>query len=244
MKRLSVKQWVALGVTLVSVGLASAFGLFTRLSFTEEIQNIRTNDECVVMFPTSYIPEANFDLLWSSDLIVKAVAEDYGTVAMECTKTQLKITEVYKGSLKIWDEFILLQNNEFTYAGIGRNEPTIRTKSVSNVILPDKEYIIFANKKESSELYYKYAEKYSFASEYVSPISKLYTYEDIVNSALCYYFMCEETKVGFVSDGFDGEYTKYSQVADCEILCKNEELAEQYKILKENVMQKLKNELK
>lgn len=244
MKRLSVKQWLVLAVTLVSVGLASVFGLFTRLSFTEDIQNIRTNDECVVMFPTSYIPESNFDLLWVSDLIVKAVAEDYGTVAMECTKTQLKITEAYKGSLTIGDEFILLQNNEFTYAGIGRDEPTIRTKSVSNVILPNKEYIIFANKKESSELYYKYAEKYSFAPEYVSPISKFYTYEDIVNSALCYYFMCEETKVGFVSDGFDGKYTKYSQVADCEILCKNEELAEQYKILKENVMQKLKSELK
>lgn len=242
MKRLSKKQiFTVLPVTAMII-FSVIVGIITRLSYTEDIQSLPKNKNSVVMFYSTHIPEQNYDLLWDADIIVKAIAEDVGIFTMECTRTRLKVLDVYKGKLSVDDEFVLWQNSRFEYAGPSMNIPTIRTYELSNIILPNKEYIIFAKQKPTSQVYLEYSEKHSLVPEYISPTRPLYSYEDVINSASCYYFMLDDTKVGIVSDGTDGLYTKYSSVADCEILCPSVEIAEKYEILKTKVMQRIEND--
>lgn len=123
--------------------------------------------------------------------------------------------------------------------------PTIRPEELSNIILPDKEYIVFAKKKEFGEVYEKYSDKLSLTPEYIPPTRPLMTLEDIQNSTSCYYFLMDETKVGIVSDPYDsdeGNYTPYSEVADCEIICTSVEIADEYNDLKARVLLRLKED--
>lgn len=242
MKKLSKNQMFTVIPTAVMIIFSVIVGISTRLSYNKNIQCLPENNESVVMFFSTNIPEQNYDLLWDSDIIVKAVAEDIGIFTMERTRTRLKVLDVYKGELSVDDEFILWQNSRFEYAGPSMNVPAIRTYELSNIILPNKEYIIFAKQKPASQVYLKYSEKLSLIPEYISPTRPLYSYEDVVNSASCYYFMLEDTKVGIISDGTDGLYTKYSSVADCEILCPSVELVEKYEMLKTKVMQRIEND--
>ena len=103
MKKLSKNQMFTVIPTAVMIIFSVIVGISTRLSYNKNIQCLPENNESVVMFFSTNIPEQNYDLLWDSDIIVKAVAEDIGIFTMERTRTRLKVLDVYKGELSVDD---------------------------------------------------------------------------------------------------------------------------------------------
>lgn len=239
MKKLSVMQTFAVVVVLAATLCSAAFGIYVRSSYTEDIQNLPDDPDTVTMLGGVYkLPERNFEAIRDADLVVRAKAADRGIISMENTQVTMEALHVYRGDLNDGDEFILWTDVFFLSRGI----PTIFTGTASNMIIPDREYIVFANRKNTGGVYEKYINKTSLLPEYISPAALAETIEEARNMSSCFYFQIGETTVGIISDPFSGNYTPYSEVSDCEILCLSPDAAEQYENLKSRIMQKIEED--
>lgn len=234
MNKLSPLQRCTAIIVLISTLICTTIGIVVRSSYTDDIQQIANNPDTIFWLSAdTKIPDSNYDLLLNADIIVRASANDTGTVSMQGIRSTLTVKEAYKGTLKQGDVFHFWQNSIFAYDSIN-SMPVFFARSLSNIIQLDKEYIIFANEQYANE---EYKERVNIPS-YMPANYPVY---DLSNfNAVSYFDVDSEQSVLLNQQDVEEYKIKYSDVCNNEINCYSQKDADSYYELKRKIFNELK----
>lgn len=233
MKKLSFLQKCAALIVLFCTLLCIVAGMFVQNSYSDDVQQMVNNPNTIFWLQAeTEIPDGNYDLLWESDIIVRASANDIGIVSMQGIRITLTVNEVYKGELKKGDVFNFWQDSVFAYDSIN-GMPVFFARTLVNIIQPGKEYLVFAKEQYVNEEYKKHMDIPSY-------IPANYPIYDPINfNAISYFDMNSKSSVLLNEQDAESYKVNYADVCNNEINCYSQKDSDAYYELKRKVFDKL-----
>lgn len=230
MKKISVTFIVILFISSLILGF------ITKSSFSDSFLDSENRNNAIVSSRKtdviSYQPDKKPDEeneitgvdtiayeLLNSDIIVEAEAVEEAKFLHQASLSTLKVKHVYKGDIKEGMLFDFYQPIFFS-TSTGNNDMLFLTNmSFFNLMQAGKTYIVFANKRDLSEIYEKTIEK------------KVYKFVNINIS----WFLKEMTNPPILSENENNIIT-YGEIKDNEFMCFSNKQRESINNFKRSIM--------
>lgn len=237
MKRLSTLQKFTIFIVSLCTLICIIAGIVVRNSYTQSIQQLATNPDTVA-WPTSMeISDINYDLLLNADIIVRVSAKDIGTIINDNIRTVLTVHKVYKGEIKEGDIFYFWEPSFFAYDTLD-GKPVFFGNTLTNIIQPNKEYIVFANERYTNESYKRFRKIPTY-------IPANYPLKEVDYSEAVSYFDTTSTSSTILNkEDIEAYKVKYLDILDNEINCISQRQADKFYALKERIFSKLGIDIK
>lgn len=232
MKRLSTLQKFTIFIVLLSTLVCIILGVVVRNSYSQNIQQLATDSNTVAWPSSSKIPNINYDLLLDADIIVRASSNDIGTIFNNNIRTTLTVHEVYKGDIKEGDIFYFWEDSYFAYDTLD-GKPIFFERKLTNIIQPNKEYIVFANEQYTNESYKRFRKIPTYIPANY-PLKEAEYFE-----AVSYFDTTSTSSTILSKEDVEAYKIKYLDILDNEINCTSQKRADKFYALKERVFNTL-----